>query len=200
MDSPRDLKGEPKGYNICIDDEEQWITVGDRVNDHFRGNGTIAFIGTLQHHDDDSVWFGIQLDEPKGLHDGMVEQIQYFKCPSQHGIFIQKDQFTIIKYAKKHSANSSNEIDSESHVDWFGIVNAVKHELYPLMGISLAGVVQELIDKKSLKFCKIDENATEQVIEQLQKVRRVNNKEVDIIKYIVHRARYSAPGVSPLSS
>ena len=33
-------------------------------------------------------WFGIELDEPLGRHDGTVEEIRYFAAPDDHGVFV----------------------------------------------------------------------------------------------------------------
>ena len=35
-----------------------------------------------------SRWFGIELDEPLGRHDGTVEEIRYFAAPDDHGVFV----------------------------------------------------------------------------------------------------------------
>ena len=32
-------------------------------------------------------WVGIELDEPKGMHDGTVFNDSYFTCPPKHGVF-----------------------------------------------------------------------------------------------------------------
>ena len=33
-------------------------------------------------------WFGIELDEPLGRHDGTVEEIRYFASADDHGVFV----------------------------------------------------------------------------------------------------------------
>lgn len=33
------------------------------------------------------IWYGIELDDPKGKNDGSVQGIQYFVCPPNHGMF-----------------------------------------------------------------------------------------------------------------
>ena len=33
-------------------------------------------------------WFGIELDEPLGRHDGTVEEIRYFAAADDHGVFV----------------------------------------------------------------------------------------------------------------
>ena len=34
---------------------------------------------------------GVELDEPHGKNDGSVQGVSYFRCPSNHGIFVRKD-------------------------------------------------------------------------------------------------------------
>ncbi|KAL7987425.1 hypothetical protein Chor_006344 [Crotalus horridus] len=33
------------------------------------------------------LWYGIELDKPRGKNDGSVAGIQYFRCPPRHGVF-----------------------------------------------------------------------------------------------------------------
>ena len=82
------------------------LTIGDRVTVWYRGKATIKFIGTLQHYQDESVWYGIELDDRKGQHDGTVKGIEYFKCAAQYGMFCRQNQLTLIEDEKNHSLNS----------------------------------------------------------------------------------------------
>ena len=39
-------------------------------------------------------WFGIELDEPLGRHDGTVEDVRYFAAPDDHGVFVTEARLT----------------------------------------------------------------------------------------------------------
>jgi len=75
------------------------IKVGDRVNvkDLLANDGsnktrsclgTVRFVGSVDFVKGDNKWFGIELDEPLGRHDGTVEEIRYFAAPDDHGVFV----------------------------------------------------------------------------------------------------------------
>eukprot|EP00931_Biecheleriopsis_adriatica_P022029 TRINITY_DN14259_c0_g1_i2.p1 TRINITY_DN14259_c0_g1~~TRINITY_DN14259_c0_g1_i2.p1 ORF type:complete len:1475 (+),score=555.83 TRINITY_DN14259_c0_g1_i2:36-4427(+) len=60
--------------------------VGSRVIVAGR-NGTVRFVGNTQFAG--GVWVGIELDEAVGKNSGTVQDIEYFKCPPQTGIFVR---------------------------------------------------------------------------------------------------------------
>jgi len=75
------------------------IKVGDRVNvkDLVANDGTnktrsclgtVRFVGSVDFVKGDNKWFGIELDEPLGRHDGTVEEIRYFAAADDHGVFV----------------------------------------------------------------------------------------------------------------
>ena len=39
-------------------------------------------------------WYGIELDEPLGRHDGTVEEVRYFAAPDDHGVFVTEARLT----------------------------------------------------------------------------------------------------------
>ena len=82
------------------------LTIEDRVKHHFRGKATIKFIGILQHYQDDSVWYGIELDDRKGQHDGTLKGFQYFQCAAQYGMFCRQNQLTLIEDEKDSPLNA----------------------------------------------------------------------------------------------
>lgn len=83
---------------------------------------------------------------------------------------------------------AQNESNSQSETGWFGIANAVKHVMSKAMGTAFENAIDHLISKKKLNENNISRNETARVIEEVQKVRKLNYKEVDIIKGIIHRA------------
>jgi len=69
------------------------ISVGQRV-------GVLGTTGTVQYYGQVKFaageWVGVQLDEPKGMHDGSVFGVSYFSCPPKTGIFCQPSQLTVV--------------------------------------------------------------------------------------------------------
>lgn len=55
-----------------------------------RGKGEVAYYGETQFAD--GFWVGIILNEPKGLNNGTVKGVEYFKCENKHGIFFRPSQ------------------------------------------------------------------------------------------------------------
>ncbi|CAF3992105.1 unnamed protein product, partial [Rotaria sp. Silwood1] len=49
--------------------------------------GTIKYFGNVPFGV--NRWYGIELDEPTGKHDGCIGGIRYFTCPPNRGIFVQ---------------------------------------------------------------------------------------------------------------
>jgi hypothetical protein len=45
-------------------------------------------------------WFGVELDEPIGRHDGTVQDIRYFAAPDDHGVFVAESKLTKIRNPK----------------------------------------------------------------------------------------------------
>jgi CAP-Gly domain-containing linker protein 3/4 len=41
------------------------------------------------------IWLGLELRQPKGKHDGMVEGRRYFTCKPNHGIMIRLKRFAL---------------------------------------------------------------------------------------------------------
>eukprot|EP01084_Bolivina_argentea_P305377 527551_1 len=64
-------------------------TVGDRVKLRNSGLlGTVKFIGSLQGKK--YIYYGINLDEPKGQNDGSIKGHYYFKTQQNKGLFVKK--------------------------------------------------------------------------------------------------------------
>ncbi|CAI5441473.1 unnamed protein product [Caenorhabditis angaria] len=64
--------------------------VGQRVETATTGKGTVAFVGNTQFSDGE--WIGIILDEPKGKNNGTVQNVEYFTCEPNFGLFTRPAQ------------------------------------------------------------------------------------------------------------
>mmetsp|Transcript_39283 Transcript_39283/g.48655 ORF Transcript_39283/g.48655 Transcript_39283/m.48655 type:complete len:280 (+) Transcript_39283:21-860(+) len=74
------------------------ITVGDKIElkqDYkgFKGKGTVKFVGELNSKD--GVFYGIELTKKKGIYNGTVGDITYFKTEDKKASFVTIDK---IKY------------------------------------------------------------------------------------------------------
>ena len=60
-------------------------------------------------------WFGIELDEPLGRHDGTVEAVRYFAAPDDHGVFVTEARLTKLhNQPPKPGKTISDEHDSQT--------------------------------------------------------------------------------------
>uniref|UniRef100_A0A673UK16 CAP-Gly domain containing linker protein 3 n=1 Tax=Suricata suricatta TaxID=37032 RepID=A0A673UK16_SURSU len=59
--------------------------VGDRVLVAGQKQGIVRFYGKTDFAP--GYWYGIELDQPTGKHDGSVFGVRYFTCPARHGVF-----------------------------------------------------------------------------------------------------------------
>uniref|UniRef100_M3Y351 CAP-Gly domain containing linker protein 3 n=1 Tax=Mustela putorius furo TaxID=9669 RepID=M3Y351_MUSPF len=59
--------------------------VGDQVLVAGQKQGTVRFYGKTDFAP--GYWYGIELDQPTGKHDGSVFGVRYFTCPPRHGVF-----------------------------------------------------------------------------------------------------------------
>lgn len=59
--------------------------VGQKVELNDGRRGIVRFIGTASFSE--GQWVGIELEEPTGKNDGVVQGKRYFQCPNLHGLF-----------------------------------------------------------------------------------------------------------------
>ncbi|KFO30054.1 CAP-Gly domain-containing linker protein 3 [Fukomys damarensis] len=59
--------------------------VGDQVLVAGQKQGIVRFYGKTDFAP--GYWYGIELDQPTGKHDGSVFGVRYFTCPPRHGVF-----------------------------------------------------------------------------------------------------------------
>jgi hypothetical protein len=79
---------------LSLANKDPVIDVGDRVflisNN---SQGTVRFSGPTEFAG--GHWIGIELDEPTGKNDGCVQDIRYFECKMDHGIFVRAAQLKV---------------------------------------------------------------------------------------------------------
>lgn len=76
------------------------LRMGDKVFVAGVKSGTLRYCGPTLFAN--GLWAGIELDEAVGKNDGSIDNIQYFKCPSSHGIFAPLSK--ISKHLTTHEA------------------------------------------------------------------------------------------------
>jgi len=69
------------------------LAVGQKVS--WQGfAGVVQFVGKVGFAQGE--WIGVQLDEPKGMHNGSLFGESYFSCPDKTGVFAKSDQLTVV--------------------------------------------------------------------------------------------------------
>uniref|UniRef100_A0A3Q3FWM3 CAP-GLY domain containing linker protein 3 n=1 Tax=Labrus bergylta TaxID=56723 RepID=A0A3Q3FWM3_9LABR len=68
-----------------LDPEGLNVEVGDQVLVAGQKNGIVRFYGKTNFAP--GYWFGIELDQPTGKHDGSVFGVRYFSCLPKYGVF-----------------------------------------------------------------------------------------------------------------
>lgn len=67
------------------------LTVGSRVRvSKIKSFGTVRFSGETQFAA--GTWVGVELDAPEGKNDGTVQEVRYFECAPQHGLFTRPEK------------------------------------------------------------------------------------------------------------
>ena len=74
-------------------------------------------------------------------------------------------------------------------VKWYNLMEAVRHELYPLIATSLGQSADQLVDDGSLKEDDLSDDAFEKVIEMMKSKKVLFNNEIKYIQGMVERAR-----------
>ncbi|KAK9767570.1 hypothetical protein K7432_002542 [Basidiobolus ranarum] len=83
------------------------IQIGSRVQVQNK-SGTVRFIGNTSFAK--GKWVGVELDEPSGKNDGIVEGITYFTCEPQHGMFVRTSQLKSLQEVETPSVIGSNHL------------------------------------------------------------------------------------------
>ncbi|TKS80553.1 CAP-Gly domain-containing linker protein 3 [Collichthys lucidus] len=74
-----------KASVASLDPEGLNVEVGDQVLVAGQKNGIVRFYGKTDFAP--GYWFGIELDQPTGKHDGSVFGVRYFSCLPKYGVF-----------------------------------------------------------------------------------------------------------------
>uniref|UniRef100_A0A665VS27 CAP-Gly domain-containing protein n=1 Tax=Echeneis naucrates TaxID=173247 RepID=A0A665VS27_ECHNA len=70
---------------VSLDPEGLNVEVGDQVLVAGQKHGIVRFYGKTDFAP--GYWFGIELDQPTGKHDGSVFGVRYFSCLPKYGVF-----------------------------------------------------------------------------------------------------------------
>jgi len=100
------------------------VTVGDSIQcTKQKCKGTIRFIGTPYSVKAKGVYYGVELERPKGKNNGTVKGRWYFDCKKQYGSFLQPAGFTLLsangngKISKKKDGKKKKKKRAASSVD-----------------------------------------------------------------------------------
>jgi len=99
------------------------LVVSDHVELMSGMKGTIMYIGLTQFKP--KTWYGIELDEKDGKHDGLVGIKRYFKCKAGHGIFVRREK---IKKCLKKEKLKTRRLTGEVKLEEDAIVGILMEE------------------------------------------------------------------------
>ncbi|XP_035477796.1 CAP-Gly domain-containing linker protein 3 isoform X2 [Scophthalmus maximus] len=74
-----------KSSVVSLDPEGMNVEVGDQVLVAGQKHGIVRFYGKTDFAP--GFWFGVELDQPTGKHDGSVFGVRYFSCLPKYGVF-----------------------------------------------------------------------------------------------------------------
>ncbi|XP_037533671.1 CAP-Gly domain-containing linker protein 3 [Nematolebias whitei] len=78
-------KAQRKKSTVNLDPDGTNVEVGDQVLVAGQKHGIVRFFGKTDFAP--GYWFGIELDQPTGKHDGSVFGVRYFSCLPKYGVF-----------------------------------------------------------------------------------------------------------------
>jgi hypothetical protein len=95
--------------------EYQPIYVGDRVLVNNKKVGVVRYKGMTEFLKGATL-YGIELDEPKGKHNGTVGTRTYFRCRAGFGIFAKRPKLKLLAAApKQHPTNRPQRHTARRH-------------------------------------------------------------------------------------
>ena len=91
------------------------ILIGDKVKCIKTScNGLVKFIGTPYPYKSSGIYYGLQLEKPKGTNNGTIKSRYYFKCKSKYGIFVQSKDIKILSSSKKKKTKQNKVKDKKT--------------------------------------------------------------------------------------
>ena len=82
----------------------EWIKDNTRIivstNTVMNKTGHIRFIGPTKFAH--GVWIGVELDQPFGKNDGSLNNVRYFTCPENRGVFVKIDKISLYNNKLDH--------------------------------------------------------------------------------------------------
>nr|XP_046246092.1 CAP-Gly domain-containing linker protein 3 isoform X1 [Scatophagus argus] len=95
-----------KSSVASLDPEGLNVEVGDQVLVAGQKNGIVRYYGKTDFAP--GYWFGIELDQPTGKHDGSVFGVRYFSCLPKYGVFAPPSRVQRIGGPKDGSQNDKS--------------------------------------------------------------------------------------------
>ncbi|KAF7656467.1 hypothetical protein LDENG_00040350 [Lucifuga dentata] len=100
-------KAQKKKSSVAgLDPDGLKVEVGDQVLVAGQKNGTVRYYGKTDFAP--GYWFGVELDQPTGKHDGSVFGVRYFTCLPKYGVFAPPSRVQRIGGPKDSSLNDSS--------------------------------------------------------------------------------------------
>uniref|UniRef100_A0A665VS37 CAP-Gly domain-containing protein n=1 Tax=Echeneis naucrates TaxID=173247 RepID=A0A665VS37_ECHNA len=97
---------------VSLDPEGLNVEVGDQVLVAGQKHGIVRFYGKTDFAP--GYWFGIELDQPTGKHDGSVFGVRYFSCLPKYGVFAPPSRVQRIG-GPKDGSQSDNSMVKKVH-------------------------------------------------------------------------------------
>ncbi|KAL1914447.1 uncharacterized protein VTP21DRAFT_8899 [Calcarisporiella thermophila] len=87
------------------------FTIGKRVEVQGK-QGTIRYVGTTSFAPGN--WVGVELDEPAGKNNGVVQGRRYFMCKENYGVFVRSSQIKIVEESLQQTPLRQQEKEKEN--------------------------------------------------------------------------------------
>ncbi|XP_049581957.1 CAP-Gly domain-containing linker protein 3 [Syngnathus scovelli] len=104
-DKDKKEKARKKKKTSAVSPEAEGLDaqVGDQVLVAGQKNGIVRFFGKTDFAP--GLWFGVELDQPTGKHDGSVFGVRYFSCLPKYGVFAPPSRVQRMGGPKEGSQN-----------------------------------------------------------------------------------------------
>ncbi|XP_077421377.1 CAP-Gly domain-containing linker protein 3 [Vanacampus margaritifer] len=102
-----------KSSVVSLDPEGLNAEVGDQVLVAGQKSGIVRYFGKTDFAP--GLWFGVELDQPSGKHDGSVFGVRYFSCLPKYGVFAPPSRVQRIGGPKEGSQNEQNSTMKKVH-------------------------------------------------------------------------------------